>query len=342
MSRNVRQKYPRTPAKATKRRGSNSSSSLNLSDDDNGYSGVEDVSESDDDDDEHVFAAEEKHIITNASRKRVQATTRPLDSEDDDADADEEAEDEEDGEEEEEDAAEDVAVDDTASWNGILSDHNSPTTEHDPNYIFNQEITTVERHVRFTGVPDSDSDSTTSETSEDIEGFFPDIFVDQNALDPAFRREIEHDDDSSNSGSFWDFNTSSQDMLVRGAEDEAAAGPGSDDITPVATPAASRVPTEVSTPIATGEVQELDGYESEFNLWVVALQVVLMLPRQPMATRQKRTCRSRLYAASSCGVFHLSNYRLIRTPRNLHPVVAATPVLAASTWTIRKKSPLPC
>lgn len=252
MSRNIRRKQPSTTAA---RRGSDSSSSLNLSsDDENGYSGVEDVSDSDEDDEQHVFAAEEEHLkeqVTHASRKRSTVPPRPLESEDDDAD--EEAEDDE------EEADEDVPEDDeNGSWDGILSEPESTTTEA-VNYNFEQELANVERHVRFTGVPDSDSDSTTSEMSEDdAQDFFPDIFVDQNALDPAFRRELEKDYDSSNSGSFWDFHNNSQEFMhaeVNSDEDN--------DDTPTATPRASQAPTEASTPIASTEFQELDGYETD-------------------------------------------------------------------------------
>ena len=264
MSRNVRQKYPHTPVKAAKRRGSDTTtSSLNLSDDsddDHGYSGVEDVSDSDDEDEEHVFAAEEKHII-NATRKRAVETPRPPEPEDDDAD--EEAEEEEDDDDDE--PVQEEAADDNGSWDGILSEHESSATEQLSNYILEQEMASVERHVRFTGVPDSDSDSTTSETSEDHEGFFPDIFIDQNALDPAFRREIENDEDSSHSGSFWDFHNS-QDMMPA-SDDELAED---SDSTPIATPLPTGMvtitPTPTPTPTPPPEVQELDGYESEFDV----------------------------------------------------------------------------
>jgi hypothetical protein len=257
MSRNIRQKYPHTPVKTAKRRGSDttSSSSLNLSDDDDehGYSGVEDVSDSDEDDEERVFAAEEEHIIS-ATRRRSHETPRPLESDDDaDEEADEEADDDE--------AEDDDALDENASWEGFPTDHESSASEQLSQYLLEQEMASVERHVRFTGVPDSDSDSTTSETSEDHQGFFPDIFVDQNALDPAFRREIENDEDSSHSGSFWDFHSSQN--LVPVSDDELVED---SDCTPIATPMPSGMTTVASTPTPPAEAQELDGYESEFDL----------------------------------------------------------------------------
>ncbi|KAG7286915.1 hypothetical protein NEMBOFW57_006415 [Staphylotrichum longicolle] len=259
MSRNVRQKYQPAPARATKRRDYDSSS-LDLSDDDSGYSGVEDVTDSEDDDEDHVFAAEEEHIITNASRKRSEPP-RPL-MEDDDDDADEESEADEDDDEAE---AEDVdPVDDSASWDGILSDHDEPIPAPLTSDNLEQLATPVERHVRFAGVPDSDSDSTTSETSE-INDFFPDIFVEQSALDPSFRREIEHDDETSSNGSFWDFHSGSQEIGTRDAQDSDDDAAAQDlDLTPLATPRPSQPPSEAATPVAAfAEVQELDGYETD-------------------------------------------------------------------------------
>lgn len=276
MSRNIRQKYPRAPVKVAKRRGSDSSSSLNLSDDD-GYSGVEDISDSDDEDEDHVRAAEEKHIISHELRHVVSEPPRPPLNDDSDADEeDEEDDDDEEEEEEEEDEDDDegdeVAEGDdepgheTVSWDGILSDiDDGAISDLAPtNYILDEEVIYGERHVRFTGVPDSDSDSTTTDTTKDIDGFFPDLFVEQNSLDPAFRREIEYDpDESSNSGSFWDFH--SQDQL--GLDSDADIGVAvQEEDTPTATPCVSQVPTEVSTPVPSGEpVMELDGYESEFG-----------------------------------------------------------------------------
>ena len=284
MPRNIRQKYAPSSVRANKRRDYDSSS-LDLSDDD-GYSGVEEVSDSDEDDEEHVFAAEEEHIITNAARKRTSlGSPRPLAVEDDDDDADEESEGDDDNDDAESEDGD--PADDSASWDGISSDHDEPVapeplpSDHDVRHA-----APIERHVRFAGVPDSDSDSTTSETSDSINDFFPDIFVEQGALDPAFRREIEDDDETSSNGSFWDFHGGSQDRMVADSDDEFGAGDY--DVTPIATPRASQPPTEVSTPIAVAaEVQDLDGYESEFvcRSWA---QLVLTFDSQPTAIPRKR------------------------------------------------------
>ncbi|KAL1874939.1 hypothetical protein VTK73DRAFT_10365 [Phialemonium thermophilum] len=276
MSRNVRKKPVRAAtAKLTKRRTSDSSISLNLSDDE-GYSAVEEISDSDDDDEEHVNAAEEEHIISNELRRASSNPSRPLKKNpDDETEGDEDDEDEDDDDEDEDQDEEDEttnedddgveeteenAVDHFATWEGIVSETDEGVTEHLPShFILGQH---VERHVRFTGVPDSDSDSTTTDTTRDIDSFFPDIFVEQNSLDPAFRREIEYDDpdESSNSGSFWDF-ASSQEPFGADSDDDAVVFQGDD--TPLATPSASRAPTEVSTPVPSPEAQELDGYETD-------------------------------------------------------------------------------
>ncbi|KAK4180898.1 hypothetical protein QBC36DRAFT_7177 [Triangularia setosa] len=277
MSRNVRQKFPSAPRiklkvvnKKQLRRPSitSSESSLNLSDDE-GYSGVEDVSESDNElDEDDVVAAEEEHLITNMARNRLLKTPRPLDEEND---ADEEDEDEED-EPEEEEAIEDEEAnddedddDDSVSWQGL-----SPAQEFEEAMLpeaelLEQDITPVKRHVRFAGI-DSDSDNTESDLSESDDGkqFFPDIFVDQNALDPQFRREIENDDGSDTDGSYWDFNGSTQDVFVETSDVEFDNGDF--DITPMPTPRVSPPANVVSghllTTFAT-ESPELDGYETD-------------------------------------------------------------------------------
>ncbi|KAL2148620.1 hypothetical protein VTH82DRAFT_2174 [Thermothelomyces myriococcoides] len=261
MSRNVRQKYPPKPVRAPKRRDYDSSS-LDLSDD-SGYSGVEDVTDSDDDDEEHVVAAEEEHIISDALRKRSSGPSRPLvdnDDEDDDADEESEADEEDDGEIEvgPEDAEQ---HDDSASWEGFSSDHDDELIPAGPASLdlLDQVSINTGRHVRFVGVPDSDTDSTTTDTSEitDTNDFFPDIFVEQSALDPVFRREIERDDETSSNSSFWDFYAGSQDVAVGDLEDDR-------DETPTATPRPNLPPSNVSTPgPVPEETQELDGYETD-------------------------------------------------------------------------------
>ena len=264
MSRNVRQKYPPSaPARkqAAKRRDSTtSSSSLDLSDD-GGYSAVEDLSESDEDDDEHIIMSEEKHL-------RILQMHRPEDLDPDaDNDADDDRDDDEEEEDEEDEAEGDIALEE-ASWDGIVTED-----EVEPESHFELEMQArAERHVRFTGVPDSDSDSTTSENSEDRnEEFFPDIFVDQSRLDARFRREIEYDghDGHFPSDVSWD------ELAIDHAQRLADLSSGEDDqayhdadmaaSATMATPTPSQPPSPaVSPPV---DEAELDGYESKF--WAV-------------------------------------------------------------------------
>lgn len=328
MSRHIRQKYPpaRAPVRAPKRRDYDSSS-VDLSDE-SGYSGVEDVTDSEDDDEDHVFAAEEEHII-NVSRKRSLAPPRPLTVEDDDADEESEAD------EEEEDEAEEDPADDSASWDGILSDHDEPipTDSLATDLLDGIAAIPVERHVRFEGVPDSDSDSTTSETSE-INDFFPDIFVEQSALDPSFRREIEDDDETSSNGSFWDFHNGSQELKPHESDDE---GDQYLDATPLATPRASQPPPELSTPIGIpAEVQELDGYESEFAC-TTQVRLVLIV-RQPMVIPLRKTSQSPSSAKSKSGGLTQLTPRT-RTRRHQSRANPASLALVGSISTGRTTSP---
>ncbi|ORY62050.1 uncharacterized protein BCR38DRAFT_346705 [Pseudomassariella vexata] len=275
MARDVRQSFPTTPVKASKRRGSDTSSSLsNLSDDD-GYSGVDAISD-EDDEEEDVDAAEEEHIISHV----YQSSPRPVmeaeeEEEEEEADDDEDEADDENEDEEEDD--EDDGGNDSASWEGFMDDdgvapaHQDNTSSHVPD-----PGTTSPRRVRF-DVPDSDGESTDTDDDLDV-GFFPDIFVDQNALDPSFRREIEHDEDEGNSSesiSFWDFHEMPEDFddadyMINEPDSEmdpaVIAAFEEDDSTPVATPLTSQeISTTVSTPMPSPEVDDLslDGYESD-------------------------------------------------------------------------------
>ncbi|WYZ35320.1 hypothetical protein EsH8_I_001596 [Colletotrichum jinshuiense] len=267
MSRNVRNKSSvasRKAAKPKRRDSVTSSSSFDFSDD-GGYSAVEDISDSSDDDEEDVDAAEEEHILHEVlPTPSIPSSPRPppvVQEEDDDSDDEEEQQDQDDEDDEDGGAAADV--EDSASWDGIMSDiDESAASDH------HHRSEPVERHVRF-DVPSSDSDST--DTEDDHADFFPDIFVDQSSLDPAFRREIENDDDndeSENSNSFWDYHGD-----YHGAYDhapdpdsdiEAVIQELGDDDTPTATPMTTGEISEMPTPVAAfEETQELDGYETD-------------------------------------------------------------------------------
>ncbi|KAF4976874.1 hypothetical protein FZEAL_6516 [Fusarium zealandicum] len=271
MSRSIKRKFAAPPKVKTanrRRRVSEtpSSSSLDLSDE-GGYSAVEDISDSSDDDEEDVAAAEEENILEETHVPTPQPAPRPrliLDEEDND-DKDNDGDDDDDEEEDEPEEA-GAAVDDeadedeTGSWGGIVSEVEGDLSDYyqDAN-IFGADIP-IERHVHF-DVPSSDSDST--DTEDDHADLFPDIFVSQNALDPAFRREIENDpDESSGSGSFWDYGYQYGEQADSDAEEIIRQL--SDDDTLLATPMASQVATAASTPTpAFEELQELDGYETD-------------------------------------------------------------------------------
>ncbi|KAH6950026.1 hypothetical protein FAVG1_07956 [Fusarium avenaceum] len=267
MSRNLNRKFaPPVKVKTANRRrrvsDTPSSSSLDLSDD-GGYSAVEDISDSSDDDEEDVAAAEEENILEEALPPTPQPAPRPQPTiEEDDDDEDEE------NDEDDEHEGLDIEDDDTASWGGIVSDiEDQPDIYQDAN-IFGSE--NLERHVHF-DVPSSDSDST--DTEDETMGLFPDIFVSQNTLDPSFRREIENDpDDSSGSGSFWDFNNQygEQDQDSDGDAD-AEVDPDTEEIfrkfqfpDPFSTSLASQPGTAAGSPLPEfEEPTELDGYETD-------------------------------------------------------------------------------
>ncbi|KAI0009698.1 hypothetical protein F4779DRAFT_357562 [Xylariaceae sp. FL0662B] len=263
MSRNVRQTSPVTPVKVAKRRGSDSSSSLDLSDEE-GYSGVEDISDSEDDDEEDVNAAEEEHILTRELRHVVRSSPSPRPD-----DEDEQGDDEEDDEDTYE--SDDDDVDESGSWDGIVSDPDGANPRDDR--TTETEDTNIERRVRFDIPDESDGDST--ETDDDLDqGFFPDIFVDKSTLDPSFRREIEHDPDpydSSNSEAYWDHYDNSatigNDLDVEGYDFQTIMKVLEDqDSTPIATPMTSHdLSTAVSTPVALSENDEgsVDGYRTD-------------------------------------------------------------------------------
>jgi hypothetical protein len=251
--------------------------------DDEGYSALEELSDSDDDDDEDVNAAEEEHLMSLA-RAHTSRSPRPVSSEPEDADQDDDDDEDDDGDDEDEEAndEEDMYANDnddeeeaeSKSWNGFVTDNSDSDDEMDPLMAtIEDHMPQSERHVRF-DMPDSDSDST--DTDDDHADMFPDIFVDQATLDPAIRREIDRDpEESSGSNSFWDF-TGGFEYSSAESDTEiflpqivaTTAPPTDDDSTPMATPAPSQSGVnpvaEAATPTQAMDVPaELDGYESE-------------------------------------------------------------------------------
>ncbi|ESA43104.1 hypothetical protein GE21DRAFT_6759 [Neurospora crassa] len=326
----IKLKNPRTPLKATKRRvsvSSTSSSSLDLSDDE-GYSAVEDLSESEDDE-HNVMAAEEEHLLTRASRKRpLEHTPRPQvnaqeeehDADEEDEEEDEEDEQNEDGDDEEDDDEEpedddDNAADDNESWGGLSEHEESTIIEQVPEPSVETEVS-VKRHVRFAGIPDddSDSDSTTTETESNAD-LFPDIFVDRNELDPAFRIEIERGNESSSAESFWDYDGNPQEFFGD-SEDEAQvpqnmlAGPL---LPSLMVPIPTITPEPSDSALSKSHEAELDGYETDGETTeeedpepIIRKKQVARVESAPVSSESEaeRPCRSQR-GKPRVGRFHL-------------------------------------
>ncbi|KAI1776801.1 hypothetical protein F4818DRAFT_411859 [Hypoxylon cercidicola] len=263
MSRNVRQhRPPTTPVKVSRRRGSDASSSLDLSDE-GGYSGLDDISDSEDDE-EDINAAEEEHIVSDELQTiRSSSSPRPHHVK---VEEDEEVDDEDDDDDEDDYEGDNDDADENASWDGI----SEAEADADDDLTIDQGYTSTERRVRF-DIPEDSSDGDSTETDDDVDqGFFPDLFVDKSILDPSFRREIEQDHDpydSSNSEAFWDLHGNGSvaeesidddfEALINAMED--------DDSTPVATPMTNHeLSTAISTPVGLSEDEDsLDGYQTD-------------------------------------------------------------------------------
>jgi hypothetical protein len=298
-------KGPKKAPKSSKQRRASSSSlssaSLDLSDD-GGYSGVDDVSDSDDDE-ENVFAAEEEHILTNARQPAPPSSPRPtssdIDGDEDEAAADADDDDDSDDNENEnehelESADEDGDDTSSVSWNGFASENDEPA----PAQVHTAEpvsTTPVERHVRFAGVPDSESDS--DETEEDVDDFFPDIFIAQDSLDSGFRREIEQDDDddSSVSATYWDYSGAA------GAPDDSDDDPyGIDEEFPnifggssVNEPNDGTHSKVAELPLPEDDDDESDGYMCKLRRCMTCSPFDTDNPWQPMVRRPKKMSLSR-------------------------------------------------
>lgn len=278
MSRNIRRKSPAPVQKAKKRRGSDTSSSLDLSDEE-GYSGVDDISDDEDDEEDDVDAAEEENIVTRGGLSSPAVASRPqfIKEEDEDDDDDEEDDDEDDGyqynydddahDDDDGSPAEDDA--ESTSWAGIQSEIDASASDQFDDHFRDADYgasSKVDRHVRF-DLPDRVNTDDDLSTDDDYAGMYTDIFIEQKHLDPAFRREVEHDpDESSGSGSFWDY-ADQTDFDTETVKNDF------DDESTTATPRTVTYQSvflnsdpqpdpfeklgEVSTP------SELDGYESE-------------------------------------------------------------------------------
>lgn len=193
---------PRRDSISSNASSSSLSSPANLSNDD-GYSGVDDVSDSDDEDADHVLAAEQEHIANERS------SPRPTPDFDFDMDDDDEADDADDDDSDDELSSppqepqkptNDTSSDEVDSWNGFNDDQDQSAVAQD--MVENDDPNPpAERRVHF-DLPHSDTDS----DDDGDDGFFPDIFVSEENLDPRFRqeRDMEEDNYSSDSQTYWD------------------------------------------------------------------------------------------------------------------------------------------
>ena len=152
---------------------------------DEDYAGVELISDTEEDEPD-VEVAEEQAII-------------------------ESEEEEEDDDDDLQDTPRPSADGDHPSWNGfdVESENEYPENSHFDEHmalthesIYDQDMSPA-RHVRF-ALDSSDSDSDNELTPEPL---IKDLFIDQDLLDPSFRRMIEKDDEnSSGNESYWDYN----------------------------------------------------------------------------------------------------------------------------------------
>ncbi len=254
----IRLKIPVTPVKVKSRRDSDSSSSLDLSDE-GGYSGVEDITGSDDDE-EDVEAAEEEHILSDELQNVTRSSPRPHQDEEEEDDDDEALGDDEGGDYDEDDDNEE-----TTSWDGFPSE----PEQVELGDLADIQAPTVQRRVRF-DVPDSDDDEDTETDEDTAYGFFPDLFVDKSKLDPSFRLEVDQNSDDD-SDAYWDhygtYNTAGSVFEEESSDFESLMNAvEEDDTTPVATPMTQNdISTAFSTPVASPEKDEasLDGYQSK-------------------------------------------------------------------------------
>jgi hypothetical protein len=206
MSRNLRYKSPQTPVQK-KKKSRRSSRNTDISSDDD-YAGVDLISD-DDESEPDVEGLEEQAII---------------DSEADDEDEDDDlqstprayVDDDEPGWEDYDFTA--AAVPGETFFEEHMARMHAPdlATEaaawNATNSNISEDTGTPGRRVHF-DLSDSD-DSADADQDDD---FFPDIFLDQNRLDPKFRRTIEADDDEDRPGSDdapWNFNGSDNDAPV--------------------------------------------------------------------------------------------------------------------------------
>lgn len=287
MSRNhQRQKKAKTAvtlrvSKATRRRVKTPTPSPDASGDE-GYSALENLSDSDEDEDS-VQAAEREYLIKQV-RGHFHHSARPHDDneddgddEDDDEDDGYEEEDEEDEGDEEDGGAEsepDDQEDDESSWNGIPT---SPEAEEvDEFAAMHPELSSPQSQpsrkvVRFNVPPDVSSDDDTDTDQDGVAEMFPDIFYNLDSLPQNIRRQYEQDSPADDMSAFEALDTALNGLEYSTAESdpEAILLRQYDTDTPISTPIVGGPQNSFLLPAVSMTVQamaqspELDGDETE-------------------------------------------------------------------------------
>jgi len=244
---------------------------------DEGYSALENLSDSDDEDERSVQAAEREYIIKEVqSDVRFPDSPRPQGDDEDDGDDEDNGYEEEEDEDDEDDGVEIEGgddFDDESSWNGIPT---SPEAgEVDQFAAMHGELSSPQSQpgrkvVRFANVPDASSDDDTDTDQDAVSEMFPDIFYNVDSLPQNIRRQYERDSPNDDISAF-----EALDSVLNGLEySTAESDPEAilrqyDTDTPIATPIAGAphdmfVLPGVSMPAqAMAQSPELDGYESE-------------------------------------------------------------------------------
>jgi hypothetical protein len=180
-----------------------------LTSDDDDYSGVDLISDTEEDEPD-VEVAEEQAIIESEEDEDSHASPQPEQEDDDASDWGGFELEDDPGLFFDEQMARTNAPDMYSSATGWIAGQNSG----------DESPTETARRVRFDL---SDSDTAVSDIEDNI---FPDIFLDQNSLDPGFRRSIENDRDNDNDdppsedGSYWDFRGDEQETPANTDMDE--------------------------------------------------------------------------------------------------------------------------
>lgn len=194
MSRNMKHKSQVTPTQKTKRAARRNSTYTETTTDDDDYRGVDDISDSEEDEPD-VEEVEEQAIIESEDDDML--TPRPSIDDDQSSWAGLDDPDEILGEH--------TQFFDDHFTRGYAPDHDTEATLSNHN-VLGDDLGAA-RRVHFE-VPGYDAADESSDSEDDE--IWPDLFVPQGSLDPAFRRAIEGNDDedagsSDGEGSYWDY-----------------------------------------------------------------------------------------------------------------------------------------